>query len=109
MPQGNAYLNNLAARKELLIIESEINRRLLLKDGRVLAGELSDLREQTAHLQGLVTLGVAVISALRPGNESASTKKRSWIEPILNTMRLGTSLWSTFRNGKGREEAIQGQ
>lgn len=105
MPQGNAYLKNFAARKQLLIVESELNRRLLLEDGRVLARELRALRDQAAQWQGVVGVGVALVSALRSKKDEApSSKKRSWVTPIVETVRLGASLWTAFRDGKERKE-----
>jgi hypothetical protein len=103
MPQGNPHLNNLATRKQLLIVESELNRRVLLEDGRVLTREFHSWREQAAHLQDLVSLGVAVFSALQSRETAPSPEKRSWIAPIMDTLRLGASLWTTFRDGKGRD------
>ena len=102
-------MRNLAARKQLLITESEINRMLLKEDGRALAREAHDFSRQIAQLCGLMAIGTAVFSAVKSGTTAPPTKKRSWFEPILNTVRLGTSLWSAFRNGMGQESSASGR
>jgi hypothetical protein len=96
-------MRDLAARKQLLITESEINRLLLEEDGKAIAREVHDFSQRTMQLRGLMTMALAAFSAVKSGASAPPAQKRSWFEPIVNTVRLGTSIWSTFWNGKGRE------
>ncbi len=102
-------MRDLAAHKQLLITESELNRLLLKQDGKVLAGDVRDFNQRTAQLCGLVAVAMAAFSAVKSGTAAPPTKKQSWFEPILNTVRLGTSLWSAFQNGRGRESSASGR
>ena len=96
-------MREITAHKQLLITESEINRFLLKEDGKAMAHEAHDFGHRTMQIGGLVTMALAAFSALKSGVAAPTTRKRSWFGPILNTVRLGTSLWSTFRSGRGRE------
>jgi hypothetical protein len=96
-------MRDLAARKQLLITESEINRLLLKNEGKAIAREVHDFGQRAMQLKGLMAMATAAFSAVKSETVAPPTGKRSWFEPILSTVRLGTSLWSTFRNGKGRE------
>lgn len=102
-------MRDLTARKQLLITESEINRLLLKEGGRALAREVHDFSQRAGQLRGLVTVALAAFSAFHAGTAAPPAGKRSWFGSIVNTVRLGTSLWSTFRNGKGREQAASGR
>jgi hypothetical protein len=102
MPEENPRLRNLATRKQLLIVESELNRRMLIEDGRAMAREFHLLGERATHWRGLITAGIATIAAFRSRTEPSPIGKRSWFGSILNTVRVGTSLWTALRNGKGR-------
>jgi hypothetical protein len=97
-------LRNRARRKQLLIVESEINRHLLMKDGGALVRELHELGERTGQLHGLIAAVIAAFSAAKSGGDAPPPRKRSWTESIFNTVRLGTSLWSAVRNGKRPEQ-----
>jgi hypothetical protein len=102
MPEGNPRLRNLATRKQLLIVESELNRRSLIEDGRASAYDLHGFGERVAYWRGVIIAGLAAISAFPSRTEPSPTGKRSWFGPFLDTLHLGTSLWTTLRNGKGR-------
>ena len=102
MPEGNPHLRNLATRKQLLIVESEFNRRLLIEDGSALARDSYRFGERAAYWRGVVTTGVAVFSAFQSKAEAPPTHKRSRVGSFLDTVRLGRSLWTILRNGKGR-------
>ncbi len=103
MLERNPRLRNLAARKQLLVIESELNRHLLVEDGRAMKRAVHDFGERTMQWRGIVTAGLAAFSAFRSRPKTPPTEKRSWFGPVLDTVRLGASLWSSFRNGKGRQ------
>ena len=96
-------MKDLTAHKQLLITESEINRFLLKEDGKAIAREVHDLSQRATQVRGLLAMAAAAFSAVKPEAAAPSNEKRSWFEPIVNTVRLGTSLWSAFRNGKGQE------
>jgi len=98
-------MRDLAARKQLLVTESEINRFLLKEDGKTLAREVHDFGQRTMQLRGLMTTAMAAFSIVKSGAATPTTGKRYWFDPILNTFRLGTSLWRAFRNGKGQESS----
>jgi hypothetical protein len=102
MPERNPRLRNPATHKQLLIIESELNRRLLIEDGRASAHDLHGFGERAAYWRGVVTAGFVAFLAFQSKTEAPATGKRSPFGPFLDTLRLGASLWTTLRNGKER-------
>jgi hypothetical protein len=102
MPEGNHHLRNLATRIQLLIIESDLNRRLLIEDGNALAQGPHGLGGRAAYGRGVITAALNSFSAFPSKTEVSSTAKCSRFEPFLDTLRPGALLWTTPRNGKGR-------
>lgn len=98
-------LTPLTARKELLVLESEINRVELGREWFVLREEA---RELTANLTGdtnalgsLASAGAAFFtttSALkRLFFRNADAPKTSWTQTLINGARAGISVWLALR------------
>jgi hypothetical protein len=105
MPGRNSGLNPLEARKQLLLVESEVHRLMLAQEGRAIArhvgGFAADVKK-VGNVVSSIAAGVAAVSdALRPGKETTSDGKPSWFQSLKNGFRAGSNLWSAFR---GRQE-----
>ncbi len=103
MPQQASHLSPLAARKRLLLMESEINRAKLGEAIQDWQDEFERSKEQLTRLTSLASLAGKVASAVpaigrfftrRPGATGKKTKLPFW----LNSMVTGTSLWLLFRS-----------
>jgi hypothetical protein len=104
MPGKNFHLTPLESRKQLLLVESELNRAQLLNELHAFKSEIDHLKEQ-AHAIGSIASSAAKLantfSAI--GNafthRDASEKgKSSWISTLLNGARTGASIWGALRS-----------
>ena len=90
----------LEVRKQLLIVESEINRVRLVREWQTLTGELGNLADQAKSFNTLTAAGLALVTGLAaftshqpaPGGE-----KISWLQKILKGAKLAATLWQVFR------------
>lgn len=103
MPGKNFHLTPLESRRQLLLVESELNRAQLLD-------ELRDLKNEIHHLQGqvqaigsvassaakLATTFSAIRSAFK--HRDSSEKKSSWISTLLKRARTGVLIWGALRS-----------
>ena len=97
-------MSPLAARKRLLIAESEINRLLLARDLRKVGEEVSLLTDQAKHLATLVALGVAATSLLFRRKRSDSDRpKSSWLSAAFKALRMG---WEFLARSGARQRRI---
>lgn len=103
MPRQTSRLNPLAARKRLLLMESELNRATLEEAIGEWKDEFDRSREQLTRLTSIASLAGKVASALpamgnlfrrRPGTGSKKAKLPFW----LNGVMTGTSLWLLVRS-----------
>jgi hypothetical protein len=96
-------LTPLESRKQLLILESELNRVLLLNEARELKGEVHKVAELARGMGSVVSSAADVAGALSSLGHALAPKlenggKPSWISTIVNTARAGASLWQAFRS-----------
>lgn len=100
----NIGLTPLAVRKQLLVVESEINRAELGREWASLHAEACDaateLTGDASALGSLASAGAALFttgSVLRrmvSGNRAA---KGSWVRTLVNGARAGISVWLALR------------
>jgi hypothetical protein len=101
MPGKSPRVNPLAARKRLLIAESELNRAQMvgdlseLADGvRTMASRAKSIGAITASVAALIA-GLAVIPRGKPSEGAAGS---SWLHRFIKGAGLAASLWSAFRS-----------
>ena len=99
-------LTSLETRKQLLLVESELNRAQLLNELRDFKNEIQHLKHQmweigsiAAPAAKLATTFSAIGQAFTHRNEG---KKPSWISTLLNGAKAGTSLWLLFRSRRDK-------
>ena len=105
MSRKTTELISLQARKQLLIVESELNRAQVLAEWTELRKGLEPLVDRVA------TVGSFVESAARIGtsfsslfqefpraNKNGDGRKPSWVSRIVSGARVGIYLWSALRS-----------
>ena len=105
MPAKPSRLNTLLLRKELLVLESEVNRRRLGEDWKKVHVEASALIGQLKHYGTCATVAATIaggFSLLRKGrpNAVAPAAKPSLLSSIFKGLRVATSVWLTMRGMK---------
>jgi hypothetical protein len=104
MPGKNLHLTPLESRKQLLLVESELNRAQFVN-------ELRDLNNEIRHLKGQVqAVGTLVSSAAKVAatfsaiggafthRDLGENGKSSWLSILLNGARTGASIWGALRS-----------
>ena len=93
----------LQAHKQLLIVESELNREQLqeeLSAIRESVGQTVSRLKTVGSLASVATLLVAGVSAFRHKSNAPSETKTSWVGTILKGAQIAGSLWLGFRSRK---------
>jgi|HubBroStandDraft_2_1064218.scaffolds.fasta_scaffold519766_1 hypothetical protein len=90
----------LESRKQLLILESELNRAQLLKDLDELKAETEQLAEQARSLASLVSSATSVFNTIFKAQQvfSGTREKFPRFFGILKGARAGASLWSAVKS-----------
>jgi hypothetical protein len=89
------------ARKQLLIVESELNRAQLLGDMAALTAGVRTLTDRVKICGSIVSTAavlVASLAAFRRGKSVDAGSKGSWLPVILKGAGLISTLWLAFRS-----------
>lgn len=100
MPGKYPRLNRLAAQKQLLLAESELNRAQLAQEWRALADDAHALADQTKTIRSLATATATLVAGLtsfRHKPSSPSAEKPSWWQTLLKGAGVVGTFWQTFR------------
>jgi len=98
-------INPLESRKRLLVAESELNRVQLVHEWvAVTAGvhALSDRVKTFGSIASAATLLVAGLASCRRGKSGNAGTKLSWLQTILKSAGLVSTIWLAFR-GKSHD------
>jgi hypothetical protein len=104
MPGKEAQLTPLEARKQLLLLESELNRAQLLNELRDFKNEIHHLKHQMLEIGSIVALAAKLATAFSAIGQAFSNRnegeneKPPWITRLLNGTKVGMSLWDLFRS-----------
>lgn len=100
-------MNPLESRKQQLIAESEFNRAQLSREWQAMT---HGIREVTCWAKTLgawaaaAALLVAEVTAWRSRSVAPGTVKPSWLQKILNGVRLASTIWFAFRARGQKQE-----
>jgi len=103
MSGKKSQLTTLETRKQLLLVESELNRAQLLNELRDFKKEIHLLKNQVKAIGSLAasaTKLAATFSAIGTAfthRDAGENGKSSWISTLLNGARTGASIWSALR------------
>jgi hypothetical protein len=104
MPGKNFQLTPLESRKQLLLVESELNRVQLLVELRELQGEWQQLKEQAQAIGSVaaaaakVAATVSAIGSVFTPRQDNEKGKSSWLSTLLNGARTGAALWAAWQS-----------
>jgi hypothetical protein len=104
MPGKNLHLTPLESRKQLLLVESELNRAQLLNELRDFRNEIHHLKNQMHAISSIASSATklattfSAISSAFTHRGSDEKKKSSWISTLLNGARTGASIWGALRS-----------
>jgi hypothetical protein len=104
MPGKNLHLTPLESRKQLLLVESELNRVQLVNELHELKHEIRHLKEQVETVGAIASSAVklattfSAIGSAFTHRGSEEKKKSSWVSALMNGARAGASIWSAFRS-----------
>ena len=94
-------MNSLAARKQLLVAESELNRAQLVADLATLTAEVRTLTHRAKSFGALASAAAVLVTGLaawRRGPPGPAATKPSWRQSILKGAGLISTLWLAFRS-----------
>jgi hypothetical protein len=99
-----SVLNSLEARRQALVAESEVNRTQFNHEWAALKQEVARLTTPMRKTSRYISSGMKVLgafSALRKvwSQTHDANGKRNWIATLVQTARIGISLWPAFRVG----------
>jgi aerobic-type carbon monoxide dehydrogenase small subunit (CoxS/CutS family) len=98
MPGTQLQLSPLQARKQLLIIESEVNREQLRADLETLHAKVDDAVAQchavVAHVNGFMS----GFNSIRSFWSETQNEEGGWVAKIGSIFRAGFSLWKNFKS-----------
>jgi hypothetical protein len=104
MPGKNFHLTPLESRKQLLLVESELNRAQLLNELRDFKSEIYHLQDQVQAIGSLASSAAKLATTFSAiGNsfthrDAGEKGKSSWISTLLNGARTGASIWGALRS-----------
>jgi hypothetical protein len=104
MPGKNFQLTPLESRKQLLLVESELNRAQLLNELRDFKNEIHQLKDQVQAAGSLVASAAKLANTFSAiGNtfnrdDGGEKPKQSWISTLFKGARAGVSIWSALRS-----------
>jgi hypothetical protein len=102
----NRRMNTLESRKQLLVLESELNRAQLVREVADLRMEVGTLTERARSLTSIFSSAAVLVSALaalRSSKSAESGVKRSWPRRLLKGAGLISTLWLALRSA-GRDD-----
>ncbi|MGP8198236.1 MAG: hypothetical protein ACLQU4_01885 [Limisphaerales bacterium] len=91
----------LETRKQLLIVESELNRAQLAGDVAALRADiraLSNRAKSIGSIASTVAMVVSALAAFRRDKPARADGKRSWLDVILKSAGLISNLWMALRS-----------
>ena len=94
-------MSPLETRKQLLIVESELNRAQLAGDVAALRADIRALSHRAKSIGSIastVAAAVSVVTAFRRGKPAPADGKRSWLDIVLKSAGLISTLWMAFRS-----------
>jgi hypothetical protein len=92
-------MNQLEARKQLLIAESEINRLQLVREWQAMAEDVRSITHKAWSLGALAMAGASFVSGLmsfQRAKPAPAGEKLSWWQTVLKGAQLAAAIWSEF-------------
>jgi len=93
-------MNSLQSRKQLLIVESELNRAQLTEDWQAMTGEVHALTQKAKTIGSFASVATLLASLLflRRKKSAPATETSPWWQAALKGTGLVASLWQMLRS-----------
>ena len=97
-------LTPLESRRQLLVLESELNRARLLNEVREVKNEVRHLRSQVHAMGSLVSSAAELASTFAAVGNAFTARsendngRSSWISTLIQGIKVGASVWGTVRS-----------
>jgi len=104
MSGKNIHLTPREFKKQLLLVESELNRAQLLSELHDLKIEIHQLKVQAQAVGSLATAAAklattfSAIGGAFTHRREENAGKASWISTVLNGARTGATIWEALRS-----------
>jgi hypothetical protein len=100
-------MKDLAARRQMLVLESDLNRQLLLREWHGIRQEFHGLTAGLGSLGSLASLAAQVgaastdfLNGIPRNNRRAAGAKSSLVSSVLHAVRMGRWVWSVLHPPK---------
>jgi hypothetical protein len=106
MPGKTTGLTALETRKQLLLVESELNRVQLLNELRDFKNEMHQWQHHAREIGSLMVSAAKLAETFSDighafsHNEGDEKEKSLWISKLLAGAKAGMSLWRLFRSDR---------
>ena len=102
MSREKSNLTSLESRKQLLLLESELNRVQLLEDWKGLKVEINQLKNQMHGIGTLASSTMALFSLFSTVRQTlmkpeSTEEKPAWVSRVLGLVQKSATLWSELR------------
>jgi hypothetical protein len=109
MPGKNPLVNPVNSRKQLLIAESELNRRQLVQEWQTMANNVCALANRARTISSFASAAASLVAGLaffqRKKIPTGRGEKPSWWRTILKSAGLFSTFWLAFHpSGRGQKE-----
>jgi hypothetical protein len=108
MPQRKPKLTPLAARKQLLLLESQLNRDQLvtaIQEWRDEFHRSKALLSRISSVASMATRALATVSTVkRLFSRGRDGAKKSWLSYLFDGLSTGASLWSIFQSQRNKHD-----
>jgi hypothetical protein len=109
MPEKKPKLTALEARKQILLLESKLNREQLVESIAEWKEEFHHSKQQLARIGSWASLATKAFAtfttAKRLFSRSKAGGKKSWFSFLLDGLSTGTSLWFMLRSHGRKADA----
>jgi hypothetical protein len=108
MPGEKSKLTPIETRKQLLLLESDLNRAELIEAMRDWKNEVHRAKEHLTRLGTMASLAARIAATFSTARQlfshPADAGKKSWLSFLLDGVTTGTSLWYTLRSHRRKHD-----
>ena len=100
-------MNSLESRKQLLIAESELNRAQMLEEMAELTAGVRTVTERAKSFGSIASTAAVLVTGLAAFQRTKSVlpaAKPSWLQTILKSAGMVSTLWLAFRSQRRDRE-----
>ena len=108
MPGEKSKLTSLETRKQLLLLESDLNRAQFIEALRDWKNEFHRTKEHLTGLGSMASLAARLTATFSTArglfSRPAAGGKKSWLSFLFDGMTAGTSLWYMLRSQQRKHD-----